>query len=153
MMILDRFDPIVLSVPQNKSDLEIWRRAQRQVFVQIPEEIFSYVENNPDKFGGITPEQYFEDLIFSAGEHTGEPRCDRHLPLDTASVNRRIFAIRPSFLEAFNEDARDHTYFGAYQKALGMKKEQNTELWDPHICLGASSEGALPYVKDNFGVD
>lgn len=123
------------------------RAIGKSTAAMLPKEAEEYIAERPERFDGRAGERAILGLFSGAGDEGNltVSFCEG-LPKDTLQMLRETSALKLSYIEAVNERSEEPLYYRSYRKALMMREQQLTDLWDPHLVRGLSEEGRLPYV-------
>ncbi len=141
--------PLIYNLPDIYESYKISKEIKRQVRVDVPSVVSDYLTQVSEEFGGRTPTRIMEQILSDAGEYYGEVFFDGKLPDKELRVIRKVMGIRLSLIEVLNESTKDGIYYKSYKKALAMREDQNTDLWNPHLVCGLT-DGSLPRICDDI---
>ncbi len=141
---LARIMPLRYTLPDSVDGYLAARSIQTRVTAILPKRAEAYIQENLGQFGARTATAAVDQLLLHAGEYEGTTRFSDFLPANELQMQRETMGLQLSFIDVFHEHSEDPLYYKAYQKALMMKEEQFTELWDPHLIPAFSEAGALP---------
>jgi hypothetical protein len=139
-------EPLIYTIPDITDAYLITRKIDRSVTVYLPTAARDYLEAHADEYQGRTPVAILEDLLFRVGEYESTVTFTDALPANELRVLRKTSGLTLSLLEAVAEDSETPIFYKAYRKALALKSEQFTDLWDPHLICGLS-EHTLPPIS------
>ncbi|MBE6636998.1 MAG: hypothetical protein E7618_04260 [Ruminococcaceae bacterium] len=138
-------EPLIYTIPESKDAYRVTRRIKRSVTAYLPAEAEAYLMAHADQYQGRAPHAIMDDILFRAGEYESQVAFSRSLPLTEIRILRKTTGLTPALLEVASEYSDMPLYYKAYRKALSMKAEQCTALWDPYLSCSIS-DGLLPLI-------
>lgn len=141
---LAKIMPLQYTLPDSREGYLASQSIVRRVTAIMPASVRAYIEAHPTLFEGASPEKAIDQLMFQAGEYEAVVRFSEQLPSGELWVIREVSRLRLSYIEALEQSSEAPVYFKSYQKALAMRDQQLTELWNPHLVCGLRDDRAHP---------
>lgn len=136
---------IKYTLPENNEGYRVLRTMQNRVIAVLPREAENYISENSSLFDKKTPKRVMDELFAQAGESYGSADFRNGIPKNQMYVFRETMGLKLSFIEGMNEKTENPIYYKGYKKALFISREQNTELWNPHLVC-TLKEDSLPLI-------
>ena len=113
----------------------------------LDREVETFIKENPDRFSGIEPKTYVEQLMYRAGEYSGSAAFADNVGAKNMLLRTECVNLRAYFAETVNELSDEHTGYKNYQKALREMVAYTTKMWNPHLTYSRDGEKMLPFIN------
>ncbi len=101
----------------------------------------------------LSPRQAAEKYVYSQGGFEASVLVSDTVPKNRLFATRKVRGFPLYLFNKINEDGEGAGYYKFYRKALSVKKEQDSPMWDPHL-VKENAGDFLPFIdpakRDEF---
>lgn len=95
----------------------------------------------------LTDQQAVDKYLFEQGNFEAKVSITNNLPANKIYSIRKINNLKPWFFKNVNDNETGATYYVDYLKALSVKDQQFTQMWNPHLVKERVKGDYLPFIN------